>query len=405
MPNALLARYFQARGLFGDLDFSAMKETQPDELFAAWLHLPDGQRNEMDAEFRDIFDLSCEKGFRAIIDEAECSVTGQFWPGKDVYCFDIDYRDQRTLGDVKYIWDLNRLQFLPVLAMAVVFWSDKRALSALESAIVSWSEANPPFRGIGWNSGIELGLRAMSLILAASLCGDCFSAATADRLRAILAAHLYWLRRYPSRFSSANNHLIAEAMGVFLIAQALPDVAPMAQYSEETRATLEHEAKAQIFKDGVGAEQSPTYAAWAAEMILLASFVARANGRPFSKEVDDRLAAFGTYIAWLSDGNGRVPAIDDDDGGHMFAGLETMDDYYPASVALSIASFLGRRAFGAFPEKSNAIRDTVSAAQTLAAMHPKVCEFWKAVTALCVKPAQAEECGSFWITVPSGICR
>src|SRR2546430_11377720 len=50
MPNALLARYFQARRLFGDPDFSAMKETQPDELFAAWLDLPDGQRNEVDAE-------------------------------------------------------------------------------------------------------------------------------------------------------------------------------------------------------------------------------------------------------------------------------------------------------------------------------------------------------------------
>ena len=71
MPNALLARYFQARGLFDDLNFSAMKESQPDELFAAWLFLPDGQRNEVDAVFRDIFELSCEKGFRAIIDEAE----------------------------------------------------------------------------------------------------------------------------------------------------------------------------------------------------------------------------------------------------------------------------------------------------------------------------------------------
>jgi hypothetical protein len=71
MPNALLARYFQARGLFSDLDFSAMEETQPEELFAAWLYLPAGQRNEMDAAFRDIFELSCEKGVRAIIDEAE----------------------------------------------------------------------------------------------------------------------------------------------------------------------------------------------------------------------------------------------------------------------------------------------------------------------------------------------
>ena len=71
MPNALLARYFQGRGLFGDIDFSTMKEIRPDELFAAWLYLPDSQRNEMDAEFRDIFELSCEKDFRAIIDEAE----------------------------------------------------------------------------------------------------------------------------------------------------------------------------------------------------------------------------------------------------------------------------------------------------------------------------------------------
>ena len=37
MPNGLLALYFRARGVFDDLDFASMKETQPDELFAAWL--------------------------------------------------------------------------------------------------------------------------------------------------------------------------------------------------------------------------------------------------------------------------------------------------------------------------------------------------------------------------------
>ena len=71
MPNALLARYFQGCGLFGDLDFGVMKEGRPDELFAAWLALPEAQRHVMDAEFRGIFDMSSEKGFRAIIDEAE----------------------------------------------------------------------------------------------------------------------------------------------------------------------------------------------------------------------------------------------------------------------------------------------------------------------------------------------
>jgi hypothetical protein len=70
MPNILLARYFQGQSLFDHLDFAAMKEGKPEELFAAWLALPDNQRNAMDTEFRDIFEMGCEKGFRAIIDEA-----------------------------------------------------------------------------------------------------------------------------------------------------------------------------------------------------------------------------------------------------------------------------------------------------------------------------------------------
>jgi hypothetical protein len=71
MPNALLAHYFQGRGLFGDLDFAALKEAHPEELFTAWLVLPESERNAMDSQFREIFAMGCEKGFRAILDEAE----------------------------------------------------------------------------------------------------------------------------------------------------------------------------------------------------------------------------------------------------------------------------------------------------------------------------------------------
>lgn len=71
MPNALLARYFAVRAVFREFDFAAMCETRHDELFAAWLALPEAQHNTMDAEFRDIFEMSCEKGCRAILDETQ----------------------------------------------------------------------------------------------------------------------------------------------------------------------------------------------------------------------------------------------------------------------------------------------------------------------------------------------
>lgn len=71
MPNALLARYFAARGVLTEVDFAVLKETRPETLFAAWIGLPEGERNAMDAELREISAMSCEKGWCAIRDEAE----------------------------------------------------------------------------------------------------------------------------------------------------------------------------------------------------------------------------------------------------------------------------------------------------------------------------------------------
>ena len=70
MPNALLARYFQSKALFENLDFTSMKETKTDPLFESWLNLPDVLRNVLDAEMLEIFDICNEKGFLAILDEA-----------------------------------------------------------------------------------------------------------------------------------------------------------------------------------------------------------------------------------------------------------------------------------------------------------------------------------------------
>lgn len=71
IPNALLSRFFQRRDLLMEFDFVGMPDSKPEALFAAWLDLPEDQRHQLDAEFRDIFEMSCEKGFKSIIDEAE----------------------------------------------------------------------------------------------------------------------------------------------------------------------------------------------------------------------------------------------------------------------------------------------------------------------------------------------
>lgn len=284
-------------------------------------------------------------------------VTGGFWPGSTAYCFDIPYRHERTLGDIKYVWEYNRLQFLQPLAADAALTGNAAAVTAIEAALASWYAANPPFRGLCWNSGIELGLRAISLLVVTSLCGDRLSAATVETIRTILHAHQVWMARYPSRFSSANNHLVAEVAGEFLIALAMPELRLSAALEAKGRKILAEEAGKQILADGVGAEQSPTYGAFTAEFLLLCCFAARAAGRPLPAGIDARLALFSNFIAWLSDAEGKVPGICDDDEGRVLT-LSRHETAYAASVCTAIAGYLGKAPAGPRPPE-NDLRDAL----------------------------------------------
>jgi len=275
-------------------------------------------------------------------------VTGGLWPGAEAYCFDIAYRHERQLGDIKYVWEFNRLQFLQPLAAHALLSSDAASLAAIEAAIGSWYQGNPPFRGLGWNSGIEVALRAISLLVVVSLVGERLSPECRRQVGSILAASAAWLERFPSRFSSANNHLIAELAGEFLIGLAMPGLGRASRLVSSARPRLVAEATRQILVDGVPAEQSPTYGAFTAEFLLLCAAVAEGAGQPLPPALTDRLGAFAAFIGWIALDDGTVPAIGDDDEGRVLT-LGGHETAYAGSVANAIAGFLGRGAWTTVP--------------------------------------------------------
>lgn len=266
-------------------------------------------------------------------------VSGKLWPGADQYCWDIAYRHERELGDIKYVWEINRLQFLQPLAAHAALSGDDRCMEAIEMAVHSWFEATPPFRGLGWNSGIELALRAISLLIVHTLVGERLSPECQDKIGSILHAHAFWLKRYPSCFSSANNHLVAEAAGEYLLGLSLPALPWAAAMAEHARSILITETGKQILADGVPAEQSPSYGAFTAELIALSARVSRDSGTPFPKTVDERLAQLVEFIGWIALGDGSVPAFGDDDDGRVLT-LCRSEHTYPLSVAHALSGYL-----------------------------------------------------------------
>ena len=256
-------------------------------------------------------------------------VSGREWP-RDLFCFDVSYRTEQNLGDVKLVWEINRLQYLvPVVVFAAA--AADRSLSRLcVEHVLSWIDANPPFRGVNWSSGIELALRAFSIALVLSLVPrGVLSDEEAARIGAALEAHLYWLRRYPSRFSSANNHLVAEAAGVAILALLLPEVPLTGPSFAAAVKTLNDEVLKQILPDGAPAEQSPTYGAFTIELVLAAEALARVAGRALlSPAAGERLALFADFVAGIAGPVGPVPRIGDDDEGRVVSGEETAPRMY-----------------------------------------------------------------------------
>ena len=201
--------------------------------------------------------------------------------------------------------------------------------------------ANPPYRGVNWTSGVEIATRLVSLFVALALCGAPPPKELEARLLGFVNAHAKWLMRYPSLFSSSNNHRVSELAGLFLAGLCAPDLPDASTWRDVGRKGLEEQAQRQFHTDGVGVEQSPTYAAYSLEWFILAGTSAEAAGRPFSGAYRSRLALATEHLAWFLDEAGVPPRIGDDDEGRVLQIGQEQEPRYVASVVAAAQRWLG----------------------------------------------------------------
>ena len=285
-------------------------------------------------------------------------ITRKSWPNAKSYCFDVPYRDVSDRSDVKYLWEINRLQFLQVAAAEARLTDDQSLARKILEIFFAWMDANPPFCGPNWCSGIELALRLVTLLIVLSFLGGVKDRDQRIRLRAFINAHAFWIARYPSRFSSANNHLVAEALGLFLANVLVPDLPGAVRNAKHGQQCLEQEAVRQIFDDGIGVEQSPTYTAFSLEMFGLAALIGRLIAKPFSSEYERQLANAADSLCWFTDSSGHVPAIGDNDEGRIITLTCAPERRYVPSVAAAIGSLLHRPDL-VTPARESELRDAI----------------------------------------------
>ncbi|MYW94025.1 heparinase [Amycolatopsis rubida] len=242
--------------------------------------------------------------------------TGRRAPG-DRYSFEIPYRDENAIGDIKQIWEPSRHQHLTVLAAAYRMTGDDRYAHRVADQLKSWWAANPPMRGVHWLSGIELGIRLLSWVWARRLL-DGWSGAPGlfednpEALRQIWH-HQRWLAAFPSRGTSANNHVLAEAAGQLAASCAFDWYPESSQWRSDAIRSLDFHLRANTFTSGLNRELATEYHGLVLELGLAAALEA---GPRLPRSTWLELRAMCDALAAIVDCSGRPPRQGDADDGY-----------------------------------------------------------------------------------------
>jgi hypothetical protein len=207
--------------------------------------------------------------------------TGRSAPA-DRYAFDIPYRSEAAVGDIKQIWEPSRHQHLTVLAAAYALTGEDRYATRVAEHLRSWWEANPPMRGVHWVSGIELGIRLLSWVWVRRLLAGWPGVAALfdDNPVALhqIRQHQRWLAAFPSRGSSANNHVIAEAAGQLAASAAFDWFPESRTWRSAALRLLDEQLQLNTFGSGLNRELATEYHGLVLELGLAAALEAHAAG-------------------------------------------------------------------------------------------------------------------------------
>jgi hypothetical protein len=259
----------------------------------------------------------------------------------------MDYRNVTLCGDIKYVWEHNRHHQLVELAKAYYLTGKQEYADEVLAQVESWIEQCPYLQGVHWSSSLESAVRVINWCFAyrflAARPGGYLEhhADFLTRWSKSIHQHLVFISRFFSRYSSANNHLIGEACGLYVGALCFT-YSESSRWLRTSKQILEDEALRQIWPDGVDKEQAVSYQSFVFDFLLIAGLLGRRNGREFSAQYWERLERMAEFVSSLIDGRGDVPHIGDEDDGYVVI-LSHGADFKPYRSLVATAAVLFQR--------------------------------------------------------------
>jgi hypothetical protein len=211
----------------------------------------------------------------------------------------------------------------------------------------SWIAANPYLIGINWYSNIEINIRLINWFF----CWDIlnvpklitespdFAAFVEHDWLPIIYLHCQYSYRNPSRYSSANNHLISEYAGLF-VASSVWRFKEARKWNKYSKKGLEEEIIKQHSDGGVNREEAAEYIQFITDFLLIAFLVGENTDNHFSDNYRKLLERIFDYIYQFTDREVNFPKYGDEDDGRVILLEPSHDNNFKSLMTSASVIFL-----------------------------------------------------------------
>lgn len=222
-------------------------------------------------------------------------------------------------ADVKYPWELARCQHWVTLAQAYCLTGDRRFADEIARQLDDFVEANPVGIGINWTCTMDVGLRAVSWVVALDLLrGAALDVAFWSRASSALFDHgLFIKANLENTYEVTSNHFLSNVLGLWFLAAMFDDLDAGQDWAAFARQALEAEIAVQVLADGADFESSVPYHRLVAELFLGAACLADMRGEPLSDHYRSRVRDMAAYLADMTRPDGLMPQSGDADDGRL----------------------------------------------------------------------------------------
>lgn len=227
-------------------------------------------------------------------------------------------KTHERVKDIRVVWELSRLHVLLPLGKAYALTKDNEYADCFKDLIIDWVAQNPYLLGVNWVCPMEVGIRAINLIL-----GFCyFKDAKIDDLFlehyiCLLYDHMQYLEHTWEYYDGrTSNHYLSDLVGYFYLCVFFD------KKTDWVVREILAECDKQIAPDGMSYEGSTSYHVLVTELCNLFRLLCEQESIALPHRFYQKLSAMQDAVAACTiHAHNRISIGDNDSGKVLWEGL------------------------------------------------------------------------------------